>query len=65
MRVWRYLYPRVHVGAFIALLALGQFMLSMLIFFVLGKLGQFVGLSVTLMAPVWNAYVIFQARKRD
>ena len=62
--LWRHLYPRVSLAGFVALLGGGQFVLSMLVFLVLGEIGQISHAAVALLPPVSNAIVIARARKR-
>ncbi len=62
--LWRRLYPRLPLAGFVALLGGGQFVLSMLIFLVLGDIGQMSHAAVALLPPVTNAVVIARARKR-
>ena len=62
--LWRYLYPRLPPAGFVALLGGVQFVLSMLIFLVLGEIGQMSHAAVALLPPATNAIVIARARKK-
>lgn len=63
--LWRLLYPRLPLAGFILLLAGGQFVLSMLVFRVLGDTGQWAHLAVSLIVPIWNVAVICLTRGRE
>ena len=61
--LWRHLYPRLPLLAFFALLAGGQCLISWLLFFLLGDIGQISHLAVYALAPLSNAIVIFRSRR--
>lgn len=60
--LWRHLYPRLPTLAFFTLLAGGQCLISMLLFFLLGDIGQISHLAVYTLAPLSNAVVIYKGR---
>lgn len=61
--LWRHLYPRLPLLAFFILLAGGQCLISMLLFFLLGEIGQISHLAVYALAPLSNAVVIYKTRR--
>lgn len=61
--LWRHLYPRLPTLAFFTLLAGSHCLISWLLFFLLGDIGQISHLAVYALAPLSNAIVIFRSRR--